>query len=670
MNGGQTSGAFKDNFRLPEVLQDNSTVSVDGYNGDNEYEHEKLADTYDLEHDEGHVNTNNRNTRSRREPGELWKDDTHQLNRNGHHFEMVSLSENKISDEGESNFDYDSNDTDNHNVGKVHPSQCSHLFSSAPSSSVAITSGDDYDISNTYLSKAYHYLYPPDTPREVQLLRKENIAIPACYLLVGVSQGLSRPFANVYPLDLNANEAQQTTISSLHSLPSTFKLAFGFISDNIPVAGYRRKSYMLIGWAIASLSMLAMMIFSDLSAEVSSEQIMMNETNSSDREYSLRYLQSSSLDEFQEQDMRVGKPPSLSFLSFTLLLFGGGFWLADVMGDSLVAEKAKLEPESSCGQLQSSCYACQFFGRMIAAPLSTVLYSRFGPQSVVMLMAGLPSVMIPFIYNLKEKKDIDVVSTRDQCAEIWRTVCSRSVWQPMGFVYLYNVLQVGNAAWKQYLKTVLNFTSGQLNSLLVASYVLLWLGVVTYKKFFIKLSWRSIYVTTTLLNGVLSTFQIFLIKEITFGLSPFLFALGDDAFADFIVGIQILPATIMMVSLCPAGSEGASYAMFTTLSNSAWTLASAFSTLLLGVWDVSKDALERGDLSGMINLSLLTTSIQLSGILFVRLLPRTKEELSNLSNDGSKVGGFIFLLVTFGSIFYSIIVGVLNIAAPGWSNES
>ncbi len=32
-------------------------------------------------------------------------------------------------------------------------------------------------------------LYPTDVPRSVQLLRQENIAVPACYLCVGLLQG-------------------------------------------------------------------------------------------------------------------------------------------------------------------------------------------------------------------------------------------------------------------------------------------------------------------------------------------------------------------------------------------------------------------------------------------------------------------------------------------------
>ena len=67
----------------------------------------------------------------------------------------------------------------------------------------------------------------------------------------------------------------------------------------------------------------------------------------------------------------------------------------------------------------------------------------------------------------------------------------------------------------------------------------------------------KVYIFTTAINGVLSCLQVLLIFGITFGLGDFLFALGDDAMAEFIAGIQFLPTTIMMVHLCPAGSEGA-----------------------------------------------------------------------------------------------------------------
>ena len=225
--------------------------------------------------------------------------------------------------------------------------------------------------------------------------------------------------------------------------------------------------------------MCLLLFFSDLSAEA---VVALNNAQNEDggiMDSSTRYLQ-----KIQSTDSTVvvGEPPSIPFLSFSLLMFGTGFWFADVMGDSIVAEKAKLEPESSRGHLQSTCYACRFFGLMIAAPLSTVIYSSYSPRAVVVLMAGLPASIVPLVYSLKEARNVPVASTKDQCGEIWNTVCSRAVWQPMGFVYLYNVLQVGNAAWKQYLSTVLGFTSNQLNTLLIVAYVLLWVGIMAYKK--------------------------------------------------------------------------------------------------------------------------------------------------------------------------------------------
>jgi len=35
----------------------------------------------------------------------------------------------------------------------------------------------------------YDWLFPPNVPRSCQLLRKENLAVPASYLLVGLLQG-------------------------------------------------------------------------------------------------------------------------------------------------------------------------------------------------------------------------------------------------------------------------------------------------------------------------------------------------------------------------------------------------------------------------------------------------------------------------------------------------
>jgi hypothetical protein len=114
------------------------------------------------------------------------------------------------------------------------------------------------------------------------------------------------PLINVYPLDLGATEAQYSTLSGIKSLPSSFKLIFGFLSDNFPVFGYRRKSYMLVGWFMAATSMGLLLLNSDLSLQ-----------------------RDDYIDENGEVATRVTAPenaPSIPTLSLVTLVFGTGYW--------------------------------------------------------------------------------------------------------------------------------------------------------------------------------------------------------------------------------------------------------------------------------------------------------------------------------------------------------
>jgi hypothetical protein len=86
---------------------------------------------------------------------------------------------------------------------------------------------------------------------------------------------------------------------------------------------------------------------------------------------------------------------------------------------------------------------------------------------------------------------------------------------------------------------------------------------------------------------------------------------------------------------------------------------------------VSRATLAAGNVQGMINLSYLTTASQVLAIVFVGLLPRYKDDLTRLGHSAkSKIGGAVFLSITFCSIGYAVCIGVLNIVNPGWMGES
>ena len=105
------------------------------------------------------------------------------------------------------------------------------------------------------------------------------------------------------------------------------------------------------------------------------------------------------------------------------------------------------------------------------------------------------------------------------------------------------MLFVKNAAWREFLKTVLKFTANQLNSLLIIAAILVFCGVVVYKYcLHNRVSWRNIFILGIFINGIFSALQLLLISgdHRPFNMNPFYFALGDDAIIDFIVGTQYI----------------------------------------------------------------------------------------------------------------------------------
>jgi MFS family permease len=156
---------------------------------------------------------------------------------------------------------------------------------------------------------------------KLSLTSPKHISIPLSYWLIGfLGSFISTPL-NVYLVHgLNAQPAQQNTIAVLTSIPWSFKLIYGFLSDVLPIGGLRRKPYFALGYAIHSACYLML------------------------------------------ATMATPSVPTLSVLLFTATV---GQIMADVMADTLVVERAKSEIGDCKGQLQATCYAVRFAGSVL-----------------------------------------------------------------------------------------------------------------------------------------------------------------------------------------------------------------------------------------------------------------------------------------------------------------
>jgi hypothetical protein len=142
------------------------------------------------------------------------------------------------------------------------------------------------------------------------------------------------------------------------------------------------------------------------------------------------------------------------------------------------------------------------------------------------------------------------------------------------------------------------------------------------------------------------------------------FAVLSYGGVQFVQAIQFLPACRMFLGMCPGGAEGASYAMLTTISNVAQTVAYSFAGAMAGVWDVSNDTLKAHKYEGMWKLTLFVGCAQMVGLLFVYLLPSGIEEQMKMqaTTDGdSAVMGALFVLVIGASLAFVIAFSIQTI---------
>jgi MFS family permease len=365
--------------------------------------------------------------------------------------------------------------------------------------------------------------------------------------------------------------------------------------------------------------------------------------------------------------------PGVSMIVFLVFVQTTAYIMSDVMNDAMVVERSKHEPIESRGSFQATGYIARFFGGVIGAVLGAILYNgdSWGwglTISQIFLLNGLIplTVAMPFIYSLIEIPPTHLPpSFRAQLLDIWNTAQLRAVWRPMIFVGFYNMMQISNAVWTNFLVDGLDFSEFEIGVISITTAVFSWVGLLSYKRYFFNSSWRGVFVVTTAINLVFSLLQLLLIFRINtlIGMPDILFATGDDAISQFILAIQFLPVCIMYIGLCPAGSEGVMYAMLTSYSNLAYECGYNIGTLLTSVWDVSNSTLEAGDFGGVWRLTLLTSCVQVVPLIFVGVLPANKVEQRKLqeSNEKSVTGGIIFLMLFLTAMLWTLIESILEI---------
>ncbi|KAJ4822242.1 hypothetical protein Tsubulata_035664 [Turnera subulata] len=426
-------------------------------------------------------------------------------------------------------------------------------------------------------------------------LSPDNVAVAMVYFVQGVL-GLARLAVSFYLKDdLHLDPAETAVISGFSSLPWLVKPLYGFISDSVPLFGYRRRSYLVLSGLLGALSWSLMATFVD-------------------SKYSA---------------------------AFCILLGSLSVAFSDVVVDSMVVERARGESQSMSGSLQSLCWGSSAFGGIVSSYFSGSLVDAYGVRFVFGITALLPLITSAVAVLVKEQRVLGPIqgqnltvagpgfleSSKQHIAELWDAVKQPKVFLPTLFIFLWQATPQSDSAMFYFTTNKLGFTPEFLGRVKLVTSVASLLGVGLYNGFLKNVPLRKIFLATTILGTSLGMTQVFLITGLNrkFSISDEWFAIGDSLILTVLGQASFMPVLVLAAKLCPEGMEATLFATLMSISNGGSVLGGLIGAGLTQLFGVTKDSFD--------NLAFLVILCNLTSLLPLPLLGLLPKDTSDVNSE-------------------------------------
>ena len=318
-------------------------------------------------------------------------------------------------------------------------------------------------------------------------MRPEVAAIVLVYFVQGIL-GLSR-LAKDYFLkdDLHLSPAEASLVLSVSAAPWLVKPVWGFISDSVPLFGYRRKSYLVLCGALGAVAGFG------LSAYV------------------------------------TDVPGAVT--AFTAGSLSTAF--ADVVIDSVVVAAARGESQATSGSLQSLCWGSVALGGISQRVLQrradrrerhavrlrshrVVSASHRGGGDAREREANRSTLATGVTRRRRRRRRVLVIPgssmrSRFSAGMLWDVGKDRRVWAPTAFVFLWQATPNPGAAMFYFQTEALGFTPEFLGRVALARSVAALVGVGVYNAYLKDVPLKKMFTVSAVLGTCLGLTQLILV---------------------------------------------------------------------------------------------------------------------------------------------------------------
>ncbi|CBN78031.1 conserved unknown protein [Ectocarpus siliculosus] len=394
------------------------------------------------------------------------------------------------------------------------------------------------------------------------------VAILVVYFVQG-ALGLARLATTFFFKDeLHLAPAEVAALSGLFTLPWVFKPLYGFLSDGLPVFGYRRRSYMVLAGLLGASGWFCLANFAETPFQATAASIV----------------------------------ASL------------GVAVSDVVADSIVVEKARdSDSQAVAGGLQSLCWGSAAVGGITSAYFSGSLLETMTTREVFSLTTYLPLLITVCAIFIDEKRLTENMSSpkqivSEQASALWSAIKNKSVWLPALFIFLWRATPSSDSAYFFFLTNDIGVGPEFLGRVRLGSSIASLVGVWIFQSFLKETKISKVLFWTAVAAVPLGFTQLLLVYHINrdLGIPDELFTFGDDVVLTVLGQIAFMPTLVLSARLCPPGVEGTLFALLMSIFNGGAIVGSELGAYLTRVMGVTEaDFRNLGMLIAICNVSSL-----------------------------------------------------------------
>ena len=392
----------------------------------------------------------------------------------------------------------------------------------------------------------------------------EVAAIALVYFVQGIL-GLSRLAKEFFVKDeLGLDPAAASLIFTVSSFPWLVKPLWGFVSDAVPLFGYRRKSYLALCGVLGTVGGVAL-------ATV------------------------------------VDDVPSAA-VAFTLGSLSTAF--ADVVIDGVVVARAReAESPAAGGALQSLCWGSVAFGGILSAYYSGSLIETNGTRFVFGVTAMFPLLIACAAALVREDpaRDADEGTNENEPegyvaprraaralelgTALWSVGKRRAIWAPALFVFLWQATPNPGTAMFYFQTNELGFQPEFLGRVALARAVAALAGVFLYNAYLKNTPLKKMFFGSAVAGASLGLTQLVLVTGLNreWGIDDRLFSLGDSVLLTVLGEISFLPVLVLAARVCPAGVEATLFAALMSVFNAGGVVSGALGAALTSALGVTSE---------------------------------------------------------------------------------